>query len=74
MISETRLDDTFQHTLYHLKEFSNLYSFDRNFHGAGILVYVRDNIPSSLIRFDKKFENFEGFFTELELFEKRTVT
>ena len=24
MISETKLDDTFQHALYHLKEFSNI--------------------------------------------------
>ena len=65
MISETKLDDTFPHALYHLKDFSNPYRLDRNSHGGGILVYVRDNIPSNLVKLDQKFENFEGFFIEL---------
>ena len=30
MISETKLDDTFLHALYHLKDFSNPYRLDRN--------------------------------------------
>ena len=70
MISETKLDDTFPHALYHLKDFSNPYRLDRNSHGGGILVYVRDNIPSNLVKLDQKFENFEGFFIELELSKK----
>ena len=32
MISESKLEDTFQHALYHLKHFSNLYRLDRNSH------------------------------------------
>ena len=63
MISETKLDDTFPYAIYHLKN-------DRNFHAGGILVYVRDNIPSNLLKLDQKFENFEGFVTELELSKK----
>ena len=43
------------------------YRLDRNSHGGGILVYVRDNIPSNLVKLDQKFENFESFFIELEL-------
>ena len=70
MISETKLDDTFPHALYHLKDFSNPYRLDRNSHGGGILVYVRDNIPSNLVKLDQKLENFEGFFIELELSKK----
>ena len=70
MISETKLDNTFPHALYHLKDFSNPYRLDRNSHGGGILVYVRDNIPSNLVKLDQKFENFEGFFIELELSNK----
>ena len=71
MISETKLDDTFPHALYHLKDFWNPYRWDRNSHGGGILVYVNDNIPSNLVKLDQKFENFEGFFTELGLFKKK---
>ena len=41
MISETKLDE---------KDFLNPYRLDRNSHGGGILVYVRDNIPSNLVK------------------------
>ena len=70
MISVTKLDYTFPHDLYHLEDFSNPYRLDRNSHGGGILVYVRDNIPSNLVKLDQKLENFEGFFIELELSKK----
>ena len=70
MISETKLDDTFPLALYHLKDFSNPYILDRNSHGGRILVYLRDNIPSNLVKLDQKFQNFEGFFIELELSNK----
>ena len=70
MISETKLDDTFLHAFYHLNDFPNPYRLDRNCHGGGILVYVRNDIPSNLIKLDQKFENFQGFFIELELSEK----
>ena len=43
---------------------------DRNSYGSGILLYVRDNIPSKLVNLDQKFENFESFFIELELPKK----
>ena len=70
MISETNLYDTFQHALHHLKDFSNSCRLNRNSHCGGMLVYVGDNIPSSLVKLDQKFENFEGFFIELELSKK----
>ena len=31
------------------------------------MVYVRNNIPSNLIKLDQKFGNFEGFLVEFEL-------
>ena len=70
MISETKLDNTFPYVLYHLKDFSNPYRLDRNCHGGGILVYVRGNIPSNLVKLDQNFGNFEGLFIELELSNK----
>ena len=59
IISETKLDDTFPHALYYLEDFSNPYRLDQNSHGGRILVYVRDNIPSNLLRLDQNFENIE---------------
>ena len=70
MISETKLDDTFLHVLYHLKDFSNPYRLARNSHGGGILIYLRDNIASHLVKLSQKFENFECFFIKLELYKK----
>ena len=55
MISETKLADTFPHSIYHVRNFSNPYILDRNSHGGGILVYVRDNIPSNLEELDQNF-------------------
>ena len=43
---------------------------ERNFSGGGILIYVRDNIPSNLVKLDQTFENLEGLFVELELYKK----
>ena len=63
MISETKFEDTFPHSLYHLKDFSNPYRLDRNSHGGGILVYVRENIPSNSVLTKR-------FFIELELSKK----
>ena len=37
-----------------LKEFSNPYRWDRDSHGSGFLGYIRNNIPSTLVKFDKK--------------------
>ena len=72
MISETKLDDTFSHALYHLKDI-NPYRLDRYTHGGGILVYVKENITSNLVKLDQKFENFEGFLIELKLSKKKKV-
>ena len=66
MISEAKLDGTFPQVLYHLRDFSNSYLWDKNSHGCGILVYVRDSILSNLVKLDQKIENLEGSLTELE--------
>ena len=68
-----KLHDTFSHALYHLKDFSNPCTWDWNSHGGGILVYLRGNIPSNLVKLDQKFENFEDFFVELELSKKKKM-
>ena len=43
----------------HLKDFSNPYRLDRKFRGGGVLVYLRNNIPSDLVKLDQKFENLK---------------
>ena len=70
IISETKLDSIFPHGLYHIKDFSNPYRLDTNSYGGKILVYMRDDIPSNLLKLDLKFGNFKGLFIELQLSKK----
>ena len=62
MIPETKLDITFPHALYHLKEFSNPCWIDINYHGGRVLVYVRGNIPYNLVKLDQNLKTLKVFF------------
>ena len=46
----------------HVKGFANPSRLDGNYHNSGILVYLRESISFNFVKFDEKFENFEGFF------------
>ena len=55
MISETKIDDTL------IKGFSVPYTLHRTAKGRGILLYIREDIPSKRIKkvtFDESFERF----------------
>ena len=49
MISETKLDKTFPAAQFYLQVFCDSYRFDRNRNGGGIMLYIREDIPSRLI-------------------------
>ena len=44
MISETKLDDSFLEAQFYREGFRAPFRLDRNKHGGGILLYVRNNI------------------------------
>ena len=67
MISETKLDPSFPNDQFHIHGFSELYRFDRNGNGGGILLYIREDIPSKLILTKM---TIEGFFVEINLRKK----
>ena len=68
MISETKLYSSFPKGQFHLHGFSEPYRLDRNGNGGGILVFIREDIPSKLIESKMKIE---GFFVELNLKRKK---
>ena len=68
MIFETKLDLSFPKGQFHLHGFSEPYRLDRNGNGGGILVFIREDIPSKLI--ESKMRT-EGFFVELNLKRKK---
>ena len=67
MISETKLDSSFPKGQFQLHGYSEPYRLDRNGYGGGILLYIREDIPSKIIESKMKIE---GFFVELHLRRK----
>ena len=49
MISETKIDDSFPATQFYIDGYSPPYRLDRNCDGGGIMIYVREDIPSKEI-------------------------
>ena len=49
MITETKLDETFPAVQFSLQGFFDPYQFERNRNGGGIMLYIREDIPSRLI-------------------------
>ena len=64
MISGTKIDDSFSIVNFLIDGFSQPYRIDRNSSGGEIMLYVRENIPSNLL----KVESLPiGFYLELKL-------
>ena len=53
-----------------LHGYSTSFRLDRNAHGGGILLYVREDIPSQLLIVKENL--IEGFFVEINLQNKKT--
>ena len=68
MISETKLDSSFPNGQFQIHGYSEPYRFDRNGNGGGILVFIREDIPSKLVESQMKIE---GFFIELNVRRKK---
>ena len=64
MISETKLDESFPVGQFLMDGYSVPYHFDRDGDGGGILLYIREDIPSKLLSING---NIEGFFVEINL-------
>ena len=64
MMSETKLHPSFPTGQFHIHGISEPYRFDKNSSGGGILLYIREDIPSKLIL--TKIIT-EGFFVEINL-------
>ena len=68
MILETKLDESFPIGQFLMDGYRDPFRLDRNENGGGILLYVREDIPSKLLSFSS---NIEGFFVEINLSNKK---
>ena len=65
MISEIKIDDSFPLGNFLIGGFSKPYRLDRDSLGGGILLYVREDIPSILLEVETK--SIESFYVEINL-------
>ena len=62
MITETKSDDSFPTMQFNIERY-HTFGLDRNKYGGGILLYVRDDIPSKFI--PMRNSTIESFFMKL---------
>ena len=67
VITETRLDDSLLTSKFLVIEFSVSCRLGRNRNGDGIMIFIRDDIPSRLLTKHVFPDDIEGLFLELNL-------
>ena len=65
LVSETKIDDSFSIGNFLKDGFSTPYRLDANFNGSGLMLSVREDIPSTLVEAETR--PVEGFYIELNL-------
>ena len=69
MISETKLDGSFPTSQFMINGFSAPFRLDRNCKSGGIILYIREGIPSRLVSTESG--QVKGFFVEINLRNKK---
>ena len=70
MISETKLDDSFPTAQFLIKGFSAPYRFDRNSKEDGLLLYIREDIPSKILTYSSNCDT-ETLLVEINLRKRK---
>ena len=67
IIQETKLDASFPPEQFLIAGYSKPYRLDRNRDGGGVMIYVREDIPSKLLSKHSFTQYVEGLFVEINL-------
>ena len=67
VIVETKLDPSFDTAQFSIEGFNEPYRIDRNRSGGGLLIYVREDIPSRLLNLHSFPNDIEGLIVEINL-------
>ena len=65
IITETKLDDSFPLSQFRIVGFSSPYTLDRNRNRGGIIIYIREDIPSKTVTKHSFPKDTEALFIEL---------
>ena len=71
MISETKFEIRIPGSQVYYEEFSEPYRHHRTVNGKGILLHVREDIPTNYTKWIRVRNSFEGLFVELNLRNKK---
>ena len=71
MISDTKVDPSFPSSQFAIDGFSSPFRLDRNSSGAGIMLFVREDIPSEILSEYKPNSSVENIFIEINLRSKK---
>ena len=67
VIEETKLDPSFPDDQFFIDGYKSPYRLDRNRSGGGLIIYVREDIPSKLLNKHNFTANIEGLFIDINL-------
>ena len=67
LVSETKIDASFPNAQFHIAGYT-IYRRDRNGNGGGLLLYVKEDIPSSLLNLDT---SYEAMYIEINVRKKK---
>ena len=67
VIQETKLDPSFTTEQFMISGYAKPYRLDRNRNGGGVIIYVREDIPSKELKKHNFEKNIEGLFVEVNL-------
>ena len=73
MVSETKLGSSFPQALFRIEGYAHSFRYDRNAHGSGILLFIREAIPTKIISITP-LKNFEGIFVVLNFRKKKILS
>ena len=69
LISKTKTESSFPTAQFHIDGYS-ICRRDRNENGGGLLLYIRDDLPLTLLKIDP---NFEAFYVELNIRKRKSL-
>ena len=73
MITETKLDHTFPLGQFYVEGFTMPYRLYRSCNGGGVIIFVREDIPSKILEKHKLSQDIEGIFIELNFKKNQMV-
>ena len=71
VISETKIDETFPFSQFYISGYSKPYRLDRTAYGGGVMIYVKENIPSKILKLHSFADDIESIIFEINLHKRK---